>query len=1351
MTSPALTHRDYTVAWICALPLEMNAAKTLLDEIHNPLSQPPTDGNTYTLGSMSGKNVVIACLPCGVYGITSAASVVTQMRPTFPSLQFGLMVGIGGGVPNGSADIRLGDVVISVPNETSGGVVQYDYGKTCLKGSFQRTGSLNKPPQILLTALSQMRCDTMQPNTQIGRIPSDYLQSNQTMQGRFARPANDWLFHSTYDHQSSSKDCSSCDKNQLVQRAPRANDEPHIHYGLIASGNQVMKDARTRDAIARELNVLCFEMEAAGIMDQLPCLVIRGICDYCDSHKSKEWQEYAAFTAAAYSKALLSIVPLVRDNVAQDKVPEVTEEGKACMQKLYIPDPIPMGDMNAIKRRKGDRTTGTCSWILEKDELKRWVQRDGGIDAREPNILWLYGNPGTGKSTMAITLADELPKTEYFSTGDRLLAFFFCDSRPGLQRTEIGILRGLLYQIISQYPRFMELLLRKYKIQEEHLFTSFDALWTLLMDIGRLPGGPEVYCIIDALDECESDSQETLLRQIDHSFNNPRTNGSVPSSIHFLMLSRPYPEIEQYLSIFKCMDLGSYREIANDLRLMIRDRVEDLAWRKKYPKSVIEEVSQILEEKAAGTFLWRLFDAAVTASDEEDHRVIKEMLGFVAFARRPLTLMEMAEACRLYLDKDMDSRLQFTREFIDLCRLLIVIDNGYVRLLHSSVQDFLILEIQEINAMKANHVLSCRCIETILQKCQPGIDESELDPEKGFLGYSVLHWPEHARLSQTEFAIREEHEEFFQIQHGTWSSWLYYYDYLKRTLWEALGPGLAPIHVAAHWGILPLISSQLPASLENKDFRGQSPLLIAAQTVQIEAMHLLVESGSCVDSLNSYHENVLHVACQNSQYNNCAMTKFLLDRGTSPYVCDKDNMTPFLYAVGHQKETLARVFLQNGFDVNFRIQRRCWTGQMLNSIISYEMDESPEQHSKVSSGSGLTALHFSALNGSAKMTALLLQYGADPNARSDTGDTPLHLAIRRTLLEHKYDDPWISGVYAAESLRDLITDHESEAHEIYESIDRYRERIVETLLSSDTVDVNLANDQGDYPQHVIPFEKDYASSILCKLVAKGGDSSRLNGADQSCLHLASKAGNLEVVRKLVNEGHGIMLPDIDGLSPFHYALCGGWLEVVRFMSTACESVVSETWRSLDHLGKNPLHHHVASIYCYTWMIDFLVQRGCNVNDADREGNSALSLYMGSFRLHIDREIFHLLLDKGADPLCVNGQKENLAHLFMHHRGADIEILQLLLKCGLDLAARDHEGKTVMHHGAIHGAFTHELVEFLRVNGVLDPYARDFRNKTPLDYAEEQTRRIWPQDYPGCNDRGDKSFNCLKYLNHPCVT
>ena len=72
-----------------------------------------------------------------------------------------------------------------------------------------------------------------------------------------------------------------------------------------------MKSAETRDKLGREHNVLCFEMEGAGIMNNLPCLIIRGICDYADSHKNRRWQNYAAATAAAYAKLLLSRLRIV--------------------------------------------------------------------------------------------------------------------------------------------------------------------------------------------------------------------------------------------------------------------------------------------------------------------------------------------------------------------------------------------------------------------------------------------------------------------------------------------------------------------------------------------------------------------------------------------------------------------------------------------------------------------------------------------------------------------------------------------------------------------------------------------------------------------------------------------------------------------------------------------------------------------------------------------------------------------------------------------------------------------------------------------------------------------------------
>src|SRR5882757_9995264 len=129
-TVSQFSHDDYTIGWICALPLEMAAAKAMFDEIHTDLPNPKSDHNTYTLGTIAGHHVAMACMPSGVYGTTSATTVANQMSSTFKSVRFGLMVGIGGGAPSKRADIRLGDVVVSKPTDGYGGVVQYDYGKT---------------------------------------------------------------------------------------------------------------------------------------------------------------------------------------------------------------------------------------------------------------------------------------------------------------------------------------------------------------------------------------------------------------------------------------------------------------------------------------------------------------------------------------------------------------------------------------------------------------------------------------------------------------------------------------------------------------------------------------------------------------------------------------------------------------------------------------------------------------------------------------------------------------------------------------------------------------------------------------------------------------------------------------------------------------------------------------------------------------------------------------------------------------------------------------------------------------------------------------------------------------------
>jgi len=274
----------------------------MLDEKHQEPLQDANDTNLYTLGRISNHNTVIVCLPAGQTGTNSAAAAVLQMKSRFTSIRFGLMVGIGGGVPSDEADVRLGDVVISQPNMYYGGVVQHDFGKTTQNG-FVRTGFLNTPPTILLNALAKLQARS--------RNNISVFLSALSHRPKFAcdNAGPDLLFESTYNHVEGPT-CERCSKDRLLERNPRGSQEVMVHCGTIASGNQVIKDGITRDRLSSELGgVLCFEMEAAGLMNSFPCLVIRGICDYADSHKNKRWQPYAAATAAAYAKEVLSVIP----------------------------------------------------------------------------------------------------------------------------------------------------------------------------------------------------------------------------------------------------------------------------------------------------------------------------------------------------------------------------------------------------------------------------------------------------------------------------------------------------------------------------------------------------------------------------------------------------------------------------------------------------------------------------------------------------------------------------------------------------------------------------------------------------------------------------------------------------------------------------------------------------------------------------------------------------------------------------------------------------------------------------------------------------------------------------------
>ncbi|THZ99658.1 hypothetical protein D6C82_05023 [Aureobasidium pullulans] len=320
-TTKPLSLDDYSIGWVVTLPVEMTAAVTMLDEEHEDLVPSAGDSNLYHVGRVGPyHNVVIACPKPGRQGFISAGSVVPEMLSTFPSVKALLIGGIGSGVPNITADIRLGDVVVGLPGMDHGGMVQFHYNEGRM---FVRTGSSGVPSTLLSVAFKQL-----QTNPEVGRtLHPRYLADLKVRLPAYARPvgAPDWLFRSGYTHAGGSS-CSECRPYMIVHRPPRQHPV-HIHYGTIASGNLVIKDTSIRDRIGSELalDVLCIEMAAAGLPNKLPCLVVKGISDYADSHKTDQWQRYAAASSAAYIKELILTIPAPK--YVEDPTPHTPVEG----------------------------------------------------------------------------------------------------------------------------------------------------------------------------------------------------------------------------------------------------------------------------------------------------------------------------------------------------------------------------------------------------------------------------------------------------------------------------------------------------------------------------------------------------------------------------------------------------------------------------------------------------------------------------------------------------------------------------------------------------------------------------------------------------------------------------------------------------------------------------------------------------------------------------------------------------------------------------------------------------------------------------------------------------------------
>ncbi|KAH8431465.1 uncharacterized protein LDX57_009128 [Aspergillus melleus] len=504
----------YTVGWLCVLDYEIDVATVCLDEEHVTPSTPP-DGNAYTAGRIGEHNVIIVKFTQS--GTTSAATAVTNLLRTFGKIRFGLMVGIGGGAADNpesddptreTTDILLGDVVVSRPRAGHGGILQYDRGRR-EPGGFTALAHLNSPGDLLISAVDKLSRDH---RSRRGKM-AQYIEEGQSElralgMNYFEFPGrdHDLLFASEYHHSTDERTCRGCDRNQMIVRTSEPRNNPVVHHGLIGSGNTLLRDAHMRDTLRREDNVLCFEMEAAGLMNYFPCLAIRGISDYADTHKNDLWQPYAALTAAAYAKDLLALIQpreIVGIDIASKLIPEARQTNKRLdieYRSKILKWLTPL-DFSGEQQRLYENSVPTGEWLLGSDVFSSWVNRASWQ-------LRCHGGAGAGKTYLCALVVHHLQQTQPRSP---VIYIYLSDQEQdrGVQ-TPVNLLGSLVKQLLlfkpstenpCEIPPRLRDAYGSHPLSETILKYAFEELlsrhnWT--------------YLIVDGFYQCSSDAVEVL-------------------------------------------------------------------------------------------------------------------------------------------------------------------------------------------------------------------------------------------------------------------------------------------------------------------------------------------------------------------------------------------------------------------------------------------------------------------------------------------------------------------------------------------------------------------------------------------------------------------------------------------------------------------------------------------------------------------------------------------------------------------------------------------------------------------------------------------------------------------------
>uniref|UniRef100_A0A8H7NI02 protein S-acyltransferase n=1 Tax=Bionectria ochroleuca TaxID=29856 RepID=A0A8H7NI02_BIOOC len=1317
---------DYTVGWICAIATEYVAAQAFLDEKHDgPVSVSTNDNNNYTLGKIGKHNVVIAVLPHGEYGISSAASVARDMLHSFPNVRIGLMVGIGGGAPSRKHDIRLGDVVVSASGNSKGGVFQYDFGKAIQDQDFQETGFLNQPPPILRAAVNGLMAQYEGEGHQFDETINSIFEKKPRLRKKYRRPelSTDRLYqpgvlHSPNDESSCATACGN-DPSTLVVRPERAEDEenPSIHYGLIASADRLMKDALIRDALAKKHDVLCFEMEAAGLMNHFPCLVIRGICDYSDTHKHKEWQGYAAMTAAAYAKDLLyKIAPSRVEN--ETRLSQLAQSVREIVDYIQIRNWLAPPDPSTnLNQARSLHYKGTGQWFLDSDVYSEWKKDKN-------SFLWLNGIPGCGKTILSSTIITDLGPT---NSNPKVLYFFF-NFNDVEKRSLENAIRSLIFQLSS-----------KHRI----LRSDVDAVYSSFGNGTRQPDAPaldkllrrmmqkseEIYIILDALDESErhsgSYSSKSLLDWI-KDLHDESTN------IHILVTSRPEQHITASFNGWahtdKIIQLQSGL-VSDDITAYTKARVSEMPRWTKRP-DIQAEIETTILKKAGGMFRWVScqFDTLEQCLDPPSVRrelqnlpktldatyaqiwqrinpnqlsTAKRLLQFLMYSERPLKLDEAVDVIAVNPSSQPaftpENRMPIPEEIIRYCSSLVILARKSVQsyqldtdtveqiteiqLAHFSVKEYLLSDrldpdfaegLDEISA-KASIVDVCLSYLLAIHKlCSP----LEARQQYHLTEFSAQYWMKHAKDVESSYeAIIPSVKRYFLCQNA------FQFGCQVDDLYMRNVDRIPALYYASLWG-LPYSSIfllQKGADINAQGGEYGNALQATLAGGHLEMAQMLLEKGADINAQDGYFGNALQTASVGGYLE---MAEMLLEKGAdiNAQGGEYGNALQAASEEGHLE--MAQMLLEKGADINAQGGKY---GNALQAALArghLEMAEMLlEKGADINAQGGEygNALQAAAAEGYLEMAQMLIQNGADINAQGGEYGNTLqaaseegHLEMAQMLLEKGADINAQGGKYGNALQAALARGHLEMAEMLLEkgadinaqggfygnalqaASARGHLEMAEMLLEKGA-DINAQG--GEYGNALQAAAAEGYLEMAEMLLEKGADINAQGGFYGNALQAASAWGRLEMAEMLIEKGADINAQGGVYGNALQAALAEGHLEMAEMLLEKGADINAQ-----GGFYGNALQ--AASARGHLEMAEMLLEKGADINAQGGKYGNALQAASAWGRL----EMAEMLIEKGADINAQGGEYGNT--LQAASAWGHLEMAQMLLEKGADINAQD---------------------------------------------------------------------------------